>query len=77
MKPERRDRRGRRIGRNWWRELICDSWRAADHAWWLLCEEQAIGYASEEADFRAEHPRPTLKAFMVELAGTARAGLAT
>lgn len=64
----RRDRRGRRIGRNPWREYITEAWRCADHAWWLQAEAEAIGYATELAEFRAAHPRPQLGAFMVELA---------
>jgi len=64
----RRDRLGRRIGRNLWREYVTDCWRAADHAWWLACESEAIGYATEIAEYREAHPRPTLKAFMVALA---------
>jgi hypothetical protein len=64
----RRDRLGRRIGRNLWREFVTDSWRAADHAWWLAREAEAIGYATEMAEFAAAHPRPTLRAFMVQLA---------
>ncbi|KAB2809288.1 hypothetical protein F9L07_19810 [Pimelobacter simplex] len=72
----RRDKLGRRIGRNWWRELIVSSWSAADHAWWLHREAVAVGYATEEAEFAAEHPRPTLKAFMVTLAGTTSSAVA-
>jgi hypothetical protein len=64
----RRDRRGRRIGRNAWREFITDAWRSADHAWWLACENVCYGYGTEIAEYQAEHPRPTLKAFMVALA---------
>lgn len=67
----RRDRRGRRVGRNWWREHVVSSWRDADDAWWLLAEANGIGYATETAEFRAAHPRPTLKSFMVGLAQTA------
>lgn len=67
----RRDKRGRRIGRNWWREFIVSHWFAADSAWQLDREATAIGYATEEAEYAAEHPRPTLKAFMVENAGMA------
>lgn len=66
---ERRDRRGRRIGRNWWREYVTDLWRMADHAWWLDREAVALGYAAEMAEYEASHPRPTLKGFMLELAG--------
>lgn len=64
----RRDRLGRRIGRNLWREYVTDAWRAADHAWWLDREAVAIGYATEMAEYQADHPRPTLRAFMVALA---------
>jgi len=65
----RRDRLGRRIGRNWWRDLICDQFYAADHAWWLAREATALGYATEEAEYADQHPRPTLKGFMLALAG--------
>lgn len=65
----RRDRRGRRIGRNWWREWNVDSLRAADQAWWLGREAVAVGYATEEAEYKATHPRPTLKAFLVSNRG--------
>lgn len=60
----RRDRLGRRIGRNRWREYVTDSWRCADHAWWLEAEATAIGYATELEEFRQEHPRPQLGRFM-------------
>lgn len=64
----RRDRLGRRIGRNAWREYVTEAWRMADHAWWLACEAEAIGYATEIAEYAEAHPRPTLKAFLVGLA---------
>lgn len=67
----RRDRLGRRIGYNWWREFIVSHWFAADQAWQLAREAEAIGYATEEAEYAQEHPRPTLKAFMVQNAGMA------
>ena len=66
---ERRDKRGRRIGHNWWREWNVDSLRAADHAWWMDREAVASGYATEEAEYDAAHPRPTLKAFLISNAG--------
>lgn len=69
---ERRDRRGRRIGRNWWREWNVDSLRAADHAWWMDREAVAIGYETEQAEYATEHPRPTLKAFLIGNAGQRR-----
>lgn len=64
----RRDKLGRRIGRNWWREYVVDTLRCADHAWWLEAEAASNGWATELAEFRAGHPRPTLKACLVELA---------
>ena len=66
----RRDKRGRRIGFNWWREYVTEAWRCADHAWWLDAEAVAIGYTTELAEYRQAHPRPTLKMFLVGLAGT-------
>lgn len=63
----RRDRRGRRIGRNPWRDYITDLWRCADHAWWLAMEDTTSLYATEVREYRAEHPRPTLREFMVQL----------
>lgn len=68
MQAVRRDRLGRRIGRNAWREYVMDALSAADHAWWLDREAVAIGYATEMAEYAEEHPRPTLKAFLVGLA---------
>lgn len=63
----RRDRRGRRIGRNPWREHITAHWSAADQAWFLTAEAESLGYATELAEHAAEHPRPNLGDFMVAL----------
>lgn len=54
-------------GRHWWRELVTDAWRCADHAWWLQREAIALGYETEMAEYAAEHPRPRLADFMVHL----------
>lgn len=51
-------------GRHWWREMVTDAWRCADHAWQLQREAVAIGYATEEREFADHHPRPTLAGFM-------------
>lgn len=64
----RRDKLGRRIGRNPWRDHITEHWRCADHAWFLAAEAEAIGYQTELAEYRARHPRPGLGDFMVALA---------
>lgn len=66
----RRDKLGRRIGYNWWREMIVETWFLADHVWQLEREEVAIGYATEEREYAELHPRPTLKRFMQDMAGT-------
>lgn len=65
----RRDSLGRRIGRNWWREFICDALFNAEQAWQRHRESVAIGYATEEAEFAQQHPRPTLKALLISNAG--------
>ena len=63
----RRDRIGRRIGRNRWREAVTDTWRCADHAWWLAREAACNGWSTEEAEWTADHPRPRLGDFMVAM----------
>lgn len=54
-------------GHHWWREWITDEWRAADHAWWLQREAEALGYETEMREFEADNPRPKLGDFMVHL----------
>lgn len=53
--------------RHVWRETICEAFYCADHAWWLLREEVALGYKTEMAEFAKQHPRPQLKWFMIHL----------
>ena len=65
----KRDKRGRRIGYNWWREWNTDLLYHANAAWERECEAEAIGYATETAEFAASHPRPTLKAMLIGNAG--------
>ena len=60
---DRRPRPGP-TGRHWWREMVTDAWRCADEAWRARCEAVAIGYETEEREFAALHPRPTLGGFM-------------
>lgn len=66
----RRDRLGRRIGRNWWRELVCDHLGCAAAAWELEAEAASRGWATELEEYRQLHPRPQLKVFLVGLSGT-------
>lgn len=68
----RRDRLGRRIGRNWWREYAWDTWHAAYHAWWLQAEAVALGYETELEEYKRDHPTPTYKDFLVGMAGSMR-----
>lgn len=63
---ERRDKRGRRIGLNWWRSHIVDLWFGMDEIWRAKREEVAIGYRTEELEFARDHPRPTLKMIMIQ-----------
>lgn len=67
----RRDRLGRRIGRNWWREMICGSLAGAEQAWWLEREAVALGYQTEMQEFQEQNPRPTLRLFLETHAGMA------
>jgi hypothetical protein len=65
----RRDRRGRRIGRNWWRELNCELLLDADLTWQREREDASSGYPAEEREYAEQYPRPTLKAFLLGNAG--------
>lgn len=53
--------------RHWWRELVTDAWRSADHAWWLEREAVAVGYQTEMREFAEDNPRPRLRDFMTHL----------
>lgn len=66
---ERRDRRGRRIGHNWWRTYICDLLLDATLVWERKAEDASLGYEVELAEYAAEHPRPTLKEFLIQMKG--------
>jgi hypothetical protein len=66
----RRDKLGRRIGRNWWREFIMDHLTCAAHAWELNAEAACNGWSTELSEYASLHPRPQLKVFLIGLAGT-------
>lgn len=68
----RRDKNGRRVGYNWWREFNVEAFRCADHAWWLAREEICYGYETEEREFLETHPRPTLKQLLISNRGLGR-----
>lgn len=71
----RRDKRGRRIGYNWWREYVWEQWYAADALWREQRDAECIGYPAEQATYGAygeSHstpPRPTFKALLIQNAG--------
>lgn len=68
----RTDKRGRKIGYNWWREYNCDLLFDAARTWETRCEVEAIGYETETREYAAQYPRPTLKAFLLANAGMNR-----
>ena len=79
----RLDRRGRRIGRNWWREWITAELHTAEAEWQRKRESgepihtdavpgatyDTAYYQLSEAEYRLIFPRPTLKDFLVANAG--------
>lgn len=69
----RRDKLGRRIGRNWWREFIMDTYYAARANWERGLEATAIGYPREEREYREKYPPPRLKDLLIQNAGLVRA----
>ena len=66
----RRDRLGRRIGRNWWREYVCQLLRDDTDAWEQRAEAEALGYPTEIAEYKIDHPMPQLKDYLVALQGS-------
>lgn len=66
---QRTDRLGRKVGHNWWREYNCELLLDATLAWERQCENEALGYPTEIAEYAEQHPRPTLKAFLIANAG--------
>lgn len=65
----RRDRLGRRIGYNWWREFIWNEWRCAYDAWYMAMHEHTLLYETEACEYRANHPSPKFKDFLIEHKG--------
>lgn len=80
----RLDKRGRKIGYNWWRDMNVTVLSDAEDAWQRRREsdEPAPGapgaahsqiacYQLDDDEYRALFPRPTLKAYLLENAGMA------
>lgn len=61
----RRDRRGRRIGENWWRAYNTELFFLQTATWEAQLEAAANGWAAEAAEFTDQHPRPTFKALLL------------
>lgn len=68
----RLDSRGRRIGRNWWREYVMGLLRDDTDHWLAQAEATALGYPTELAEYRAEHPMPQLRDYLIARKGTQR-----
>lgn len=51
-----------------WLDPLLSEFYNATHAWELAAEAASLGYPTELAEYAAEHPRPTLKGFMLALA---------
>lgn len=64
-----RDKRGRIIGRNWWREYNCELLHLATLTWEDQCEAYTKGYDTEREEYRREHPVPNLKHFLIHNKG--------
>lgn len=69
MERTRRDRLGRRIGYNWWREFIWTEWRCAYDAWYMAMHEDTLLYETEAREYRHNNPSPKFKDFLIEHAG--------
>lgn len=64
-RTERRDKLGRRIGYNWWREYITGLWRDAYDAWYMTMHEETLLYETEMREYRAQNPSPKFKDFLI------------
>lgn len=60
-------------GRHWWRDYLTAAFSSATAAWELAAEAASNGWATELRDFEANHPRPRLRDFMVQLGSGAMA----
>lgn len=49
------------VGRHWWRELVTQTFRDWSDVYAQQMEAACAGWATEEAEYRAAHPPPTLR----------------
>lgn len=68
----RLDKRGRKIGRNWWREYNMELLTLATYTWEEQREEYTKGYQTERDEYQREHPIPNLKHFLIHNKGMTR-----
>lgn len=52
--------------------VFMDVYHCGRRAWELAAEAATAGYAAELADYRAAHPAPTFKAYLIDSRGMAR-----
>lgn len=60
------DKRGRRIGHNWWREMIMEQFRSQ---WHDRDEREGDNHQMEPDEFNAAFPKPRLKDLLIGNAG--------
>lgn len=65
----RTDKRGRRIGYNWWREYNCSLLLDATLAWEREREDETSMYQTEVREWQSRYPCPNLKDFLLANAG--------
>jgi len=58
---------GQPYARNYWHEHLMDNYGSAAHAWWRHCEASTSLYPTEVIDYKADHPHPLLRDFMIQL----------
>lgn len=56
---------------NPWVRSVWGAWRAATDAWLAALETASNGWTTEARDFRAEHPAPRFRDFLVDMKGSA------
>jgi len=52
--------------RNWWIEMVYQTWRDANDAW-LAARESGAFMQWEDDEYRAAYPEPRLKDFLIEM----------
>ena len=53
--------------KNWWIQLVYDTWRSDWDDYQKRLEEASVGYATEASEFKERNPAPTIKRTMIGL----------